>query len=154
MATYTGNKYAAGIPAITGDGKGDVIAVNSRYTHPTASTKLTDGDIIQLAKIPAGHEIVDLMFYSEDLDGNGSPALVVDVGLLTHADHAALDTVLISGSTLGQAGGTLGVPVTTTLFTTGAATADKVLAIEVTTSAGTKSSSDAVIGCIVKYAPV
>lgn len=151
MATFSGNKFDPSIIAVTGDGKGGVINVTSYYTHPTASTKLTDGDLVKLVKIPAGHRVVGLNVFSGDLDAG--TALVVDVGLLKEGD-AALETVFVSGSTLGQAGGTLAVPATTTMFTTAGNDADRILAVEVTTSAGTKGAADAIIGVSVNYAPV
>lgn len=152
MSTYSANKYRDGIPAITGGAKGEVIAVTSYYTHPAASTKLTDGDIVNLVKIPAGHEVVGLTLFMGDLE-QSTGALTTSFGLLDAGD-AALDTVFVADSQLGRAGGTLGVPATTTMFTTAAATTDKVLAMEVTATATQAGAADAVIGVTVLYAPV
>jgi hypothetical protein len=66
----------------------------------------------------------------------------------------ALDTVFVATSTLGQAGGTLAIPATTTMFSTAADTADKILAVEVTTTATTIAAAEAIIGCVVQYAPI
>lgn len=152
MATYKGNKFKDSIPPITGSAKGEVIAVTSYYTHPAASTKLTDGDLVHLVKIPAGHEIVGLTVFSGDLE-QSTGALAASVGLLDAGD-TALDTVFVATSTLLRAGGTLGVPATTTMFETAAATTDKVLALEVTTTATQEGAADAIIGCTVLYAAV
>lgn len=152
MARYKGNKFRDGIPAITGEGKGDVIAVTSYYAHPSASTKLTDGDVIDLVKIPSGHELVGLSVIAGDLDSG--TALTFSVGLLADTSDLVLDTVFVTDSTLGQAGGVLAIPAATTMFTTAAAATDKVLGIEVTATATGAGTDGAIIGVTAFYAPV
>ena len=113
---------------------------------------LADGDILNLCNIPANHRIVGLSLFSGDLDANATPTITFDVGLLG-AGGAALDTVFVSGSTLGQAGGTLACPATATMFDTAAASTDKVLAIEITANAATKHAAARTVGAVVTYVP-
>ena len=42
---------------------------------------IDDNDIIMLAEIPSGAKIKSIKLYNDDLDSNGSPALVTDVGV-------------------------------------------------------------------------
>ena len=150
MARYTGNKYDVGLVPITADGRDDTITVKSFATILAAGAALANGDVIDLCVIPANHSIVGLALFSGDLDSNAAPTLTFSAGLMD-AGGAALDTVFVADSTLGQAGGTLAIPAATTMFTTGSAATDKVLAIEVTANAATKGAADAVIGCVVQY---
>ena len=69
------------------------------------------------------------------------------------AGDAALDSVFVSASTLGQAGGTLACPATATMFDTAAASANKVLAIEITAAAATKHAAARTVGAVVTYVP-
>lgn len=151
MAKYKASKFDAGIIPVTGDGRGETISVRTVHNHTTTLTKLTDGDLIQLCKIPAGHEIVGLQLFCGDLDA--STGLAFSVGLMDETD-TELETVFVATSTLGQAGGTLAIPATTTMFTTAAGSVDKILAVEITTTATTIAAADAVIGCVVQYAAI
>ena len=42
---------------------------------------IDDNDIIMMAEIPSNAKIKSIMLYNDDLDSNGSPALVTDVGV-------------------------------------------------------------------------
>jgi hypothetical protein len=148
MATFNSDIFGAGKPAITPDGSGPII-LKATVSIP-ANTVLADGDLLNLALIPEGSDVLDLKLFSEDLDDDATPALVFAAGLRDDGD-AALDTVFVSGSTLGQGGGTLAVPAATTMFTAGPLSSDKVLAIEITTSADGKAASAAKIGAVVAY---
>jgi hypothetical protein len=74
---------------------------------------------------------------------------VMDYGLLTHIAHVALDVVFVSGTTIGQAGGTLATPATLIMFTTDSSSATRFLAIEVTTSASSKAAAIRKLGAVV-----
>lgn len=143
-----GTKY--GIP-VTASSKDDTVTVKSAYSHAGTATKLTDGDLIKLCIIPANHVVTGLEIFSADLDSGAG--LVFDAGLMDVTGDVALETVFVSGSTLGQAGGVLGNPATTTMYLSEAAAVDKVLAIEVTTSAVGAGATGS-IGCVVQYQAV
>jgi hypothetical protein len=149
MGSLSSNLYVTGAPVPTCASNAEVVRRVCVVTVTVASGKLTDGDILKFCTIPAGHKVVGLALSCGDLDA--ATALVFDVGLLTHADHTALDTVFISGSTLGQAGGTLAMPATTTMYTTDAASTNKVLALEVKTDAGTIHEAERLFIAIVDY---
>ena len=151
MATYNSNKYGSSIPVLTAQQHAAITRVCT-VTIPAAAVALADGDLLNLCEIPANHRIVGLSLFSGDLDANASPTLVFDVGLRDAGD-AALDAVFVSGSTLGQAGGTLACPATATMFDTAAASANKILSIEVTTAAATKHAAARTVGAVVTYVP-
>ena len=50
-------------------------------TIAAATTDIDDNDIIMMAEIPSNAKIKSIMLYNDDLDSNGSPALVTDVGV-------------------------------------------------------------------------
>jgi len=137
------------LPAQTSTGSEAVVVITTA-SLPNA-TVLTDGDLIYLGTIPQGYKCVGLTLFAEDLDEGA--ALAFSVGLCDAAD-AVLDTVFVATSNLGQAGGTLAVPATTTMFTTAAASTDKILAIEVTTTAAVAMAAARKVGAVVTYIPV
>jgi hypothetical protein len=144
---FKSNEYRSNAVSPRGN---EPIVLNCKITIPNA-TILTDGDILGLCKIPQGAEVVGLTLHSGDLDE--STALVFSVGLCDSTD-AALETVFVATSSLGQAGGTLGVPATATMFTTGPIAAEKDLAIEITTTAGAACAAERVLGAVVTYRQV
>ena len=151
MATYNSNKYGSSIPVLTAQQHAAITRVCT-VTIPAAAVALADGDLLNLCEIPANHRIVGLSLFSGDLDAHATPTITFDVGLLDAGD-AALDTVFVSASTLGQAGGTLACPATATMFDTAAASANKVLAIEITAAAATKHAAARTVGAVVTYVP-
>lgn len=126
------------------------VTLNCKITIPNA-TVLTDGDMLGLCKIPQGCEVTGLTLHSGDLDEGA--ALAMSVGLCDPAD-AALETVFVATSSLGQAGGTLATPATTTMFTHGPLAAEKDLAIEITTTAAAACAAERVLGAVVTYRQV
>jgi hypothetical protein len=50
-------------------------------TIAAATTDIDDDDIIYLSEVPSNSKVISIMLYNDDLDSNGSPALVTDVGL-------------------------------------------------------------------------
>lgn len=149
MGDSNSDRYGTGIIPVSASDH-CAITVVCAATRTVAEGKFVDGEFVNLCKIPAGHQVVGLTLFSEDLDAG--TALVFDVGLRDAAD-TALETVFVSGSTLGQAGGTLAVPATTTMFTTAPAAVDKILSIEITTDAGTIHAATRKVGAVVTYVP-
>lgn len=66
-------------------------------------------DIIEMVPFPAGYQLVDVIVDTPDLDTGGSPALALDVGVLSGEyrsnSAATMDASIIAASTVGQAGG-------------------------------------------------
>lgn len=99
MATY----QAGGLSAFTtkqakqGIHERRVLATFTIGTDNSAT--LANGDVLQMCKIPAGARIVDMKLYVTDMDTNGSPTLLLDVG-----DGEDVDRFM-DGTNIGQAGG-------------------------------------------------
>lgn len=90
------------------DQSGDTLSIFADYA--LNGVALAAGDIIEMLPLPAGYVPVDVIAASPDLDSGGSPAITLDVGLLSGAwgKNSASSTIgaeFISASTVGQAGG-------------------------------------------------
>ena len=89
-------------------------------THAVSATETELADVILMRniRIPSNAIITDISLYNDDLDSDGSPALVLDIGLAAgeafisttsgtdtkHAVDAVLDAdAFVDGSTTGQA---------------------------------------------------
>lgn len=96
MATLTSSKVASSVPAKE---------TNQHLIHVAATYELTAAlaldDVIQMVKVPKGAVIVELVLATDDLDSNGAPAIVLDVG-----DGADTDR-FIDGYTGAQANGNI-----------------------------------------------
>lgn len=95
MATYSTDLVSSN-SAFTGPGGGVVYVREAVYTLTAA---LALNDVIQMIPVAEGERVVDLQLVSEDLDTNGTPTIVLDVGDGDDTDR------YIDGSTIGQAGG-------------------------------------------------
>lgn len=105
MAVHN-SKYATGeIPLPYPKCAGEVVAYRFSYTVPTT---IAEGDIIELAVLPAFCRPVDAIFDSADLD-SGSPAIVWDIGVMSGAvgdgGSRTCGDELFDGITTSQAGG-------------------------------------------------
>jgi hypothetical protein len=94
------------IAVITGDCAGDVV-VNEFYIDVTAA-QIDADKMFDVGVLPAYHTVVDMILIADDLD-TGSPALTLDVGLLsgTVGDATGDRTIgaeFFSAATSGQAG--------------------------------------------------
>lgn len=69
------------------------------YAKYVVTAALALNDIIQMIPVVAGQTVHRVVIKTTDLDTNGAPAIVLDVGDDTTADY------FINGSTIGQAGG-------------------------------------------------
>ena len=95
MATLSSSKVGAGVQPRTGF---EVIPVFGSYS---LSAALALNDVVQLVKVPAYATILGGVLRVTDLDTNGTPAIVLDVG-----DGGDTDR-FIDGTTIGQAGGVM-----------------------------------------------
>lgn len=119
-----------------------VIVDHVTVTVPTTALDSADEQVLvyQFANSPLGGEVwlTQCVLVSDDLDTNATPTLVFDVGI--GDSDGVLDTTLLSGSTAGQAGGTV-VP----LDPSAEAPVDvsgKFLIVDVTTAAATAAAGD------------
>lgn len=95
MATLTTSKVASTVMSRAGN---DLTAVFATYT---LSAALALNDVIQMVKVPSGATILDMTLTSTDVDTNGTPTIVLDVGDGSDTDR------FIDGTTIGQTGGTV-----------------------------------------------
>lgn len=92
-STFTTDKVAESVIARTGPGRCSVFA-----SYALTAALVVD-DVIQMVKIPKGARIVNVILSSTDLDTDGTPAIILDVGDGTVTDR------FIDGATIAQAGG-------------------------------------------------
>ncbi|KQV27836.1 hypothetical protein ASC97_05575 [Rhizobium sp. Root1203] len=131
------SKYAKGIivppfPAFAG------AIVAHRFFHDFAAAPALN-DILELAVIPAGARVVDMILDSDDLDSG--TALVFDLGIMSGKwqENNGARTVgaeFLSGSTIGQTG-TTARPTLKTAFRTVRTGADRSIGLKIATAAGT-----------------
>lgn len=78
-----------------GQGSQEVVV----YATYTVTAALVVNDVIQMVKVPSGAIITGVTIGATDLDTNGAPAIVLDVGDGDDTDR------FIDGATVGQGGG-------------------------------------------------
>lgn len=93
MATFTATAAASTSPARQN--------VNETWSYGEyeISAALVLNDVIEMVNVPKGARILELILETDDLDTNGAPAIVLDVG------DGSSTARFIDGSTIGQAGG-------------------------------------------------
>lgn len=85
-------------------------AVVTELFEYSITAALALGDIIELAVLPTYATVVDAVLIADDLDTGGSPALTLDVGIMS-GEVGVLDAArtcgaeIFAASTVGQAGG-------------------------------------------------
>ena len=95
------------LPVIAGDCAGDVV-VNDYYVDVLAA-QLTAGGMFDVGQLPAGHIPVGVTLAPDDLDTDGTPAITLDVGILTgtpgdETSDRTCGAEFLSASTVGQGG--------------------------------------------------
>lgn len=131
------SKFAKGVKGVPFPAfAGHVVAM--RFDHAFAVAPALN-DILELACLPAGARVVDMILDGDDLDSG--TAIVVDVGIMSGnwGDESGSRTVgaeFFSGSTLLQAGG-VARPTLKTAFRTTPAANDRSIGVKIATAAGT-----------------
>jgi hypothetical protein len=108
MPSFLKSDWAKGKKATPVPDQGGVIACETFEYSLSAALALAD--IIEIGILPGNARIVDAIIDTDDLDTGGSPALTLDVGIMSgtvgDADTArTVGTELFAASTIGQAGG-------------------------------------------------
>ncbi len=95
MATFTATAARTGASAY-----GHGLASNGKtvYSEYTLTAALALNDVIQMQRVPKGAKIMDVTLHADDIDGGTTSVLAV-------GDGGDIDR-FITGSTIGQAGGT------------------------------------------------
>ena len=102
------SKFSDGtLGTVTGDCAGDVV-VNEYFVDVTAAQIAADA-MFDVGILPAYHTIVDMVLIPDDLDTDATPAITLDVGLLsgTPGDATSDRTIgaeFFSASTAAQGG--------------------------------------------------
>ncbi len=100
MATYNADKALDQFPAPSASVQGDVKA-NRGFIDLAVTGALADADVVNLAKVPAQHVLVDAYIDTAELDTG--TAIVLDIDLYDPVGDNSY--AVITGSTVGQAGG-------------------------------------------------
>ena len=84
----------------------ELCSVCADISWPDAGAGIAISDVVQIADIPAGVELVDWTFVSDDIDSHGTPTVAFTLGSL-NAGKTAISTAYTAagGITAGQAGG-------------------------------------------------
>ncbi|PTM61897.1 hypothetical protein [Phreatobacter oligotrophus] len=112
-------------------------------------------DIFELAVIPAGCRVVDIVaFDCDDLDSNGTPTLSLDVGIMSGEagdpnQSRTCGAEFVAGATIGRTGGVV-EPSIVTAFRTGRANIQRAIGVKVAAAAATPQAGT--IGLTVLYA--
>ncbi len=115
------SKYAKGTeplsyPSTAGE------AVVARFSHQLSANPVA-GDILELACIPSNCRVAEIVLDCDDLDSNGAPTVVFDVGIMSGAfgeesNARTCGAEFFSGSNVAQAGGVARPTVRTAYRTT------------------------------------
>lgn len=119
--------------------------VSKRYTVAVGATGAGSAlnDIIELAQIPAGCRVVDMILDSTDLD-TGGPTITLDVGIMSGdfgVDDAArtCGAEFFAASTVAQAG-TAARPTLATAFRTGVTSNHRSIGVKIAAAATTPAA--------------
>lgn len=124
-------------PAVTSSQAGVVLEA---IGTAVVTDDLAKDDVIYLCKLPAGHQPVDFQLEATDLDTNAAPTITLSVGVLDAAGTGLVtNTHFLTDSDVAQAGGIVRADVLDGLGLL-PATADRIIAIQITTVAATKAA--------------
>lgn len=97
-----------GVLAPTPANAGEIVSY--RAAIDLATGDLTLNNIIEMGPLPAGCDAVDVILDSDDLDTDGTPAITIDVGIMSGSfgvndGGRTCGAEFFSASTVAQAGG-------------------------------------------------
>lgn len=101
--------FSKGVLGINFSPAAGIVVVNDFFIDLVAGDLVT-GKMFDLGVLPSGHDLVDAILISDDLDTDGTPAVTLDVGLLSGtvgdatSDRTMADEIF-AAATVGQAGG-------------------------------------------------
>lgn len=136
MALYQSKQVKAGVPALSPTEASCPVAVVGEFVTVAG---LTANDVIEMVAVPAGTVPIDVTIACEDLDTGGTPAIVLDVGVLS-GNYGANDaartcgTEFINDTIIGQTGGMVSANIAAGLLLTPTLN-DRSIGIKVQTSA-------------------
>lgn len=113
--------------------------VNVLLEAELATGDLTANDIIIMGAVPADCVIVDAVFAADDLDSDGTPALVLAFGTI-NGDQDDLTTTLQADAGVGQAANAVRATLTPTILATTGGTSGQEVGYKVTTAPATAAA--------------
>jgi hypothetical protein len=118
--------------------------VNVLLSVEVLAANLGAGDLIIMGELPEDCVLVDAVYAADDLDSNGTPAIVISFGTV-NAGETDLTTVIEAGLTTAQAGGAARMtPTVASLGIQGGASGVSV-GYKVTTAAATGAAGTALL---------
>lgn len=144
MTTYTNINATSSRPVINASSAAVETVHRCNFT---VSAALELDDLIKMINIPHNHIVTGCSLISEDLDTDGTPAIVLAVGFLNTAGNDIEDN-MITDSTIGQAGGVEYMNDGAAYFA-GVNSTERTVTIKVTTGPAT-GATGVKIGLVVK----
>lgn len=102
------SQFSKGVLGTVCSPSAGIVVVNDFFIDLVAGDLVTD-KMFDLGILPNGHDLLDAVLISDDLDTDGTPAVTLDVGLLTGTvgdatSDRAMGDEIFAASTVGQAG--------------------------------------------------
>lgn len=109
------------------------------------ATDLVAGNVIDLGILPAGNSVSNVQLMCDKLDSNGTPAITLDVGLMSGevgvADAArTVGQELFAGSNNAQSGTAVATPATRAALTIAATKFDRSIGVKIVTAPATAAA--------------
>lgn len=145
--TNTNDRLTGRKPAVYPAGA-EVIAQRDEIALVAADLDLNDAGSVTI--LPAGMELVGIVYDSDDLDTNASPTIAASVGIMNAAD-TDLATVLASGITASQTGTAVHL-VTPAMLRLAKADVDRRIGVKFTAASATKQNGSVGITLLMRGA--
>jgi len=132
------------------------------FEYTLTATALGVGDIIELGVLPANNAPCDAILVCDDLDTNGTPTIVMDVGIMNGDVGALLDSAgsfrtcgaeLFSASVAAKTGVTERASLLAA-FTIAPSDKDRSIGVKITTAAATQAAAGQKVRLMLKYRAV
>lgn len=131
---------------------GQVCSLRAWFDIAAAQQVLND--IIDMAVLPANHRLIDAILDSTDLDTDGTPAITLDVGIMSgnpgEGGARTCGAELFSGATVAQAGGMVRMSLRTGLIIAPSAV-DRSVGVKIATAPDAAAAGQ--IGLTLLHAP-
>lgn len=145
--TNTNDRLTGRKPAVYPAG-GEVVSQRDEIALVAADLDLNDAGSVTI--LPAGMELVGIVYDSDDLDTNASPTIAASVGIMNAAD-TDLATVLASGITASQTGTAVHL-VTPAMLRLAKADVDRRIGVKFTAASATKQNGSVGITLLMRGA--
>lgn len=132
QSEYAKGSIAIPYPSLAGG------ATTFRFAMAVPTT-VQANDILELARIPGGCRVTEIVLDSDDLDSDGTPAITLDVGIMSGnwgdpSQSRTCGAEFFSASNVGQAGG-VARPTLASAYRQNAADNDRSIGVKIGTVA-------------------